>query len=76
MKIWNFIKTSFIFWFIVMMILYAFFDEVNVKKTWIDYLVMPIPSFFFASFLTGITYLFVAPFRWLYNYLKRKNQLT
>jgi len=72
MKIWNLIKIIFIFWFIVMMTLYAFFDDIHVTKTWVDYLVMPIPSCFFASFFTGITYLFISPFLWLYQYLENK----
>lgn len=75
MKTNNFLKIIFIFWFIFMMIGYAFFDDGGfATKRWIDFIMMPIPSTFFATSFTGITFLFVNPFIWLYSrFLKSKN---
>jgi len=59
MKTWVKIVFVFIFWFALMMISYAFFDDLHIEKTLRDYLFMPIPSFFFATLLTGFSYLIV-----------------
>jgi len=68
MKTQNLFKVIFIFWFIFMMIGYAFYDDGGIAtKRWIDFIVMLIPSIFFAAFFTGISYLLLFPCIYLYR---------
>ncbi len=74
MKTWTFVKIVFIFWFVFMILNYAFVDDLHIERTWFDYLVMPIPSFFFAGILTLITCIIRSPFMWFYTYLGKKDR--